>query len=426
MQKSALPLLRLQWPLTPPLPLSAVRPVLAIKGSNTCTFLETTPMDIELTPAQMEEFKDALLAAFDRSGIQQVVRFGLGVTYAAIVPSGTLDAEMMALVEWANSNNQVDALLTEARKKNPGNVKLRTFETKLRAQTPPPPPPDLPTDSQPVLEQPSDETLEALIFGLTRDTRLPYAFIEGAQRTARSIARLTVPRIFDGQQTAGWMSGTGWLIAPGVLMTNYHVIEARDKRPKPQGLGEAPAKLQDFSAQAEQVTVHFDYFEGGEPDEAKTVRCTGARLLAQNRELDFAVIELTEAHKVADRPPLRLPAAQPTLARGDRMNIVQHPQGGAMRFAIRNNFFVMPGNRPYLLWYQTDTEPGASGSPVCDDDWRVVALHRAATGPLSPLAVPQEVISGSPVMVRLLNEAVRIHDVLAGLPAEVRARVVTG
>jgi hypothetical protein len=381
--------------------------------------METTHMDIELTPAQMKEFKDALLSAFDRGDMQQVVRFGLGVAYATIVPSSNLDAEFMALVEWANSNNKVDALLTAATDKNPGNVKLRNFDAKLRAQT-------LPTDSQPVLEQPPDETLEALIFGLTRDTRLPYAFIEGAQRTARSIARLTVPRIFDGQQAAGWMSGTGWFIAPGVLMTNYHVIEARDKRTKPKGLGEAPAAPQDFSAQAEQVTAHFDYFEGGEPDEAKTVRCSGARLLAQNRELDFAVIELTEAHKVADRPPLRLPAAQPTLARGDRMNIVQHPQGGAMRFAIRNNFFVMPGNRPYLLWYQTDTEPGASGSPVCDDDWRVVALHRAATGPLSPLAVPQEVISGSPVMVRLLNEAVRIHDVLAGLPAEVRARVVTG
>jgi hypothetical protein len=380
--------------------------------------METTHMDIELTDRQMEDFKEALLAAFDRGGMQQVVRFGLGVTYANIVPSGSLDNEFMALVEWANTNNKVDALLTEARRKNSGNVKLRTFEANLRAQTLPPPPPTLPNDAQPLLETPPAETLEALIFGAARDTRLPYSFIEGAQRTAHSVARLTVQRVFNGQPRAEeYMYGTGWLIAPGILITNHHVIDARSKQPKPDGLGESSASPQDFSAQAERVVAHFDYYAGSEPDAATTVKCSGARLLAQSVALDFAVIELVEAHKVADRPPLRLPTVQPPLARGDRMNIVQHPQRQAMRFAIRNNFFVMPGRRPYLLWYQTDTEPGASGSPVCDDEWQVVALHHAATVPLSPLAVPQEVISGNPVTVKLLNEAVRIHDILGSLPS---------
>ena len=41
-------------------------------------------------------------------------------------------------------------------------------------------------------------------------------------------------------------------------------------------------------------------------------------------------------------------------------------------------------------------------------------------------SVAQEVNSGNPVMVRLLNEAVRIHDILGNLPADVRARVVVG
>jgi V8-like Glu-specific endopeptidase len=29
------------------------------------------------------------------------------------------------------------------------------------------------------------------------------------------------------------------------------------------------------------------------------------------------------------------------------------------------------------LRYFTDTEPGSSGSPVCNDNWQVIALHRA-------------------------------------------------
>ena len=381
-------------------------------------------MDIELTTEQIQNFQQALLAAFGRGEMQQVVRIGLGKTYANIVPSGTLADEFMALVEWVNQQNKVDALLTEARKQNPGNIQLRNFEAALRGQLPPPP--ALPNEAQPLLETPLTETLEALVFGPARDTRLPYAFIAGAQRAARSIARLTVQRFFDGQPRGEYMAGTGWLIAPGTLLTNHHVIDARDRRPRPAGRGEPPASAQDFRAQAERLVAHFDFYAGNEPDAATTLRCSGARLLAQNADLDFAVVELAEADKVADRPALRLPAAQPALARGDRMNIVQHPQGRAMRFAIRNNFFVRPGTQPHLLWYQTDTEPGASGSPVCDDDWKVVALHRAATAPLPPQLVPQEVISGNPAMVTLLNEAVRIHDILDSLPAAVRAKIVTG
>ncbi len=95
-------------------------------------------MDIELTTEQIRNFQRALLAAFDRGEMQRVVRLGLNKTYANIVPSGALEDEFMALVEWVNKQNKVDALLTEARKQNPGNIQLRNFEAALRGQLPPP------------------------------------------------------------------------------------------------------------------------------------------------------------------------------------------------------------------------------------------------------------------------------------------------
>jgi endonuclease G, mitochondrial len=251
---------------------------------------------------------------------------------------------------------------------------------------------------------------EALVFGRQRDNRLAFAFAEGAVRTARSVARLAVPRIFDGVQQPGVGYGTGWLIAPGVVITNHHVIDNRDPR-----MGETPASPADFKAQAETMEALFDYYQevGGAP-----VKCSGAQLLASNRQLDYAVIQLSEAGKVADRAALPI-AKQIELVRGARMNLVQHARGGPLQYAIRNNFFVRLGDAQQLIRYQTDSEPGASGSPVCNDTWQVVGLHHASTD-VPKEQVPQEVIGGQPVTVTILNEAIAIHSVLNDLPPAVK------
>lgn len=266
---------------------------------------------------------------------------------------------------------------------------------------------------QPAPEPVSPEVLEALVFGAQRDNRLPFAFVDKARQVARSVSRLTVGRIFNGVADGQAVYGTGWLIAPGIIITNHHVVNARFA-------GEADAKPADFAAQAGGIVARFDYHV--EAGGAANLECKGGKLLAQSKALDYAIVELNEADKIADRVQLRVVPVQPTLLRGSRMNIVQHPQGGPLRYAIRNNFFVSPGKAPALLWYQTDTEPGASGSPVCGDDWQVVALHHASVG-VASTQVPQEVINGQPVQVKILNEAIKVRDILDSLPAEVKQRI---
>jgi hypothetical protein len=276
-------------------------------------------------------------------------------------------------------------------------------------------------DTQPAPAQADAVSREALIFGLQRDTRLSFTFLEGALRTVRSVARLAVPRFFGGSRSGETMFGTGWLIAPGVLITNHHVIDARDRRPRPWGAGEAPAAPADFTLQGGAVEVWFDYHV--ESSVAPTA--TGGALLAHHEALDYALIELREEDKgkIADRPPLPVLAERSPLAPGARLNIAQHPNGGALRLAIRNNFYVKSGATSDFVRYQTDTEPGASGSPVCDDRWNVVALHHASVA-VPKQTVPQEVLQGQPVEVQLLNEAVTLSAVLASLPADVRRRLV--
>lgn len=276
-------------------------------------------------------------------------------------------------------------------------------------------------DVQPQPVQPvTNKTYESLVFGKQRDTRLQYSFIQQAQITASSVARLTVPRIFDGVSDGSGMYGTGWIIAPGILITNHHVIDARNTTPPPDGLGGEHANPADFEAQAQTLIARFDYH--AERKDSQYFECQNAKLLAANMQLDYAVIELEQADKIANREPIRLVSAQPALKRGARMNIVQHPKGGPLRYAIRNNFFVRTANHPAFLFYQTDTEPGASGSPVCNDEWQVVALHHASAS-VPPDVVPQEVVDGKPLIVTVLNEAIQIHKILDDLPMDIRQSI---
>ena len=57
------------------------------------------------------------------------------------------------------------------------------------------------------------------------------------------------------------------------------------------------------------------------------------------------------------------------------VNILQHPGGGAKRLAMRNNAVARVDDS--LIAYWTDTDYGSSGAPVFDDNWQVIALHRA-------------------------------------------------
>jgi endonuclease G, mitochondrial len=80
---------------------------------------------------------------------------------------------------------------------------------------------------------------------------------------------------------------------------------------------------------------------------------------------------------------------------GEYVTIVQHPSGLPKQVALRENQVV--DLLPRFLHYETDTEPGSSGSPVFNDQWQVVALHHAS--------VPRG--NG-----RFINEGVRVSQIV--------------
>jgi endonuclease G len=249
-----------------------------------------------------------------------------------------------------------------------------------------------------------------------QDERLPIRFLERGLEVSRSVAKVLVTRVFNGKTQTGSgsrVSGTGWLIAPGFLLTNHHVIEARDPR------FEAAAADADFRAQAETADVWFDYLE----DAAEHWDYGGWELVHASRTLDYALLRSASTLDAAGRPLSDwgfLPVVQerPELARGFRLNIIQHPQGGPKCIAIRSNFYFdiySTAQEPDRLRYLTDTEPGSSGSPVFGDDWRVLALHHAA------VAIPEEKYRGE--VIKYNNQGICMAAIMKDLPSPISREI---
>jgi endonuclease G len=95
---------------------------------------------------------------------------------------------------------------------------------------------------------------------------------------------------------------------------------------------------------------------------------------AWSTTLDYAVLRIP----ATGRTPLRCASA--AIEKGNDpipVNIIQHPGGRSKRYGIRNN--LVSASTATEIRYFTDTEAGSSGSPVFNDRWEVVALHRAST-----------------------------------------------
>jgi len=202
------------------------------------------------------------------------------------------------------------------------------------------------------------------------DDSLDIAFLARGAAFAQAVARIAVARFVNGVAehlptgAPAVHLGTAWIIGPGLVMTNHHVINARRS-------DEAPATPADLRQQALGAAVEF----GVDSEDATPVVASVTDLVASSPELDYALLA------VSGQPAVPVPRINPqlvTLTPTSRLavNIVQHPGGRAKQVALRNN--LVSGTTADMIRYFTDTDYGSSGSPVCDDRWAVVALHRGS------------------------------------------------
>jgi len=77
---------------------------------------------------------------------------------------------------------------------------------------------------------------------------------------------------------------------------------------------------------------------------------------------NFGCLQLEVFPKFTNHPPV---------------NIIQHPEGRDKHIALTANEVISTYQQH--LFYKADTLPGASGSPVFNQNWKVIALHHAGS-----------------------------------------------
>jgi len=248
------------------------------------------------------------------------------------------------------------------------------------AAAPPPHNTDLPAEPAFVATVADESGLELIVN--SADNFLDIHAMAGAIYCAQAVGRVELPQ--------GTALGTGFLVAPNMLLTNQHVL-----------------KTKSFLQQA---VVRFDYQLDGEgiASPGRVVAFDPDFYLSSpDTELDFALVKLKEeplgalrpqpgeernGKRIADLPFIEqmrlgrhrgyLLLSPAMIVEKERVNIIQHPNGNPQKAVLTQNYTIGDMSQTRVQ-YLADTMPGSSGAPVFNRRWEVVALHHSG-GPHPP------------------------------------------
>ena len=224
---------------------------------------------------------------------------------------------------------------------------------------------------------PADQVIPERKVGRTNDL-LPFYVLERGVTAGEAVCKVAFP---DGED------GTGFLVAPDILVTNNHVVPTVER--------------------AREARCHFDFQldPDGLPREITTVGLLPDSLFITSPELDYTFVRIQKVHCPRVNP-IKASRGSFTNVEGEFATIIQHPDGRMKEVAYRDNRIVSH-NSPLTIRYTTDTEGGSSGSPVFNSDWRLIGLHHAAA------SISKALRESDPTLedYEFLNEAVKLSAI---------------
>ncbi|MBG0568429.1 trypsin-like peptidase domain-containing protein [Actinoplanes aureus] len=194
------------------------------------------------------------------------------------------------------------------------------------------------------------------IIDLTNELQAANFLSRGAQ-TAGTVGRIVGD---EAEPRTPW--GTGFLIAPSLIVTNHHVLPDANM------------------ASSALLELNYERDLENQPTSVAAYRLDPCMLFLTDERLDYTVVAVA-AGAGNDAPGdtfgwNRLIREQGKIVIGEAVNLIGHPGGRRKEITIRENTLVYQLDD--FLHYTSDTQRGSSGSPAFNDQWEVVALHHAA------------------------------------------------
>ncbi len=209
---------------------------------------------------------------------------------------------------------------------------------------------------------------------------LPPWFVQRAAELAGAAGRVSV---------AGQGFGTGFLVAPQLILSCYHVLPD--------------------ATTAEASSIEFDYQrdEDGTFGQVTAVRLHPQRCFLADQALDFCLVGLETELK--NRPVIPLTVdGDATL--GEWVSLFHHPQAGPLQLSLRGGAVIAVYDD--VLHHSVNTQGGSAGAPLLDETLRLIGLHHASV----PRNSERVRTTRSPgVGMFVANEAVRVTAILAAL-----------
>ncbi len=332
---------------------------------------------IRLTGPQEGRLSEVLREAFpDPDRLDEVLRFYLQKNRPNITLKTNYPGRVFDILVDAKAKNWTHKLLAAARQANPDNADLLAFAQQFGMAT-------------------TIATLDNVATG----TPVPAGVLQQQINKANGFLDVAKWRQMLGKlegrvckiEVKGDGTGTGFLVGTDAVITNYHVMEKVIK----SAIGPDNVTLRfDFKRLADDSTgagtehrlaqdwrIHdspYSAVDLGDPTSGQQ----------EPDHLDYALIRVDG--RVAEEPiggpnedpqaPKRgfvdKPSAEPhDFMAKPAMLILQHPDGEPLKLALDTESVIAVNPNGARVRYRTNTEPGSSGSPCFDADWKLIALH---------------------------------------------------